>query len=126
VITGHIALHQIKRTGDKGRGLAIAGAVIGYAGLLAGAITLVVVIASVVGIREQLQTPELDSSSSSSSSEAPSSGESEEVPSPSLAENRDWTGTLEINGQDVDVTLDGAAAPQAVAPCSAPSRADST
>lgn len=30
VITGHIALSQIKRTGEGGRGLAIAGLVIGY------------------------------------------------------------------------------------------------
>jgi peptidyl-prolyl cis-trans isomerase B (cyclophilin B) len=101
VITGHIALHQIKRTGDKGRGLAIAGVVIGYAGLLAGAIAVVLLITSLTGIRDQL--------------EAPSSGGSNEVPSPTLAENRDWTGTIEINGQDVGVTLDGAAAPQAVA-----------
>jgi peptidyl-prolyl cis-trans isomerase B (cyclophilin B) len=101
VITGHIALHQIKRTGDRGRGLAIAGVVIGYAGLLAGAIAVVLLITSLTGIRDQL--------------EAPSSGGSNEVPSPTLAENRDWTGTIEINGQDVGVTLDGVAAPQAVA-----------
>lgn len=30
VICGHIALSQIKRTGESGRGLAIAGLVIGY------------------------------------------------------------------------------------------------
>lgn len=113
VITGHIALHQIKRTGEKGRGLAIAGVVIGYAGLIAGAITLVLLITNLSGIRDQLQTPELGSTSSSS--EAPSTGGVDGVPSPSLAENRDWTGTIEINGQDVGVTLDGAAAPQAVA-----------
>lgn len=33
VITGHIALSQIKKTGEKGRGLAIAGLIIGYAGI---------------------------------------------------------------------------------------------
>ena len=31
VILGHIALSQIKQTGQEGRGLAIAGLVIGYA-----------------------------------------------------------------------------------------------
>ncbi|TDW29650.1 DUF4190 domain-containing protein [Cryobacterium psychrophilum] len=36
VICGHIALSQIKKTGEKGRGLAIAGLVIGYAGILVG------------------------------------------------------------------------------------------
>ncbi|GAB3672037.1 hypothetical protein GCM10027589_41360 [Actinocorallia lasiicapitis] len=35
VICGHIALHQIRRTGESGRGLAIAGLIIGYLGLLA-------------------------------------------------------------------------------------------
>lgn len=38
VITGHIALSQIKKTGEKGRGLAIAGLVLGYLGLIAGLI----------------------------------------------------------------------------------------
>jgi Domain of unknown function (DUF4190) len=36
IILGHIALSQIKRTGEGGRGLAIAGLVIGYIGLVAG------------------------------------------------------------------------------------------
>ena len=30
VICGHIALSQIKRTGEQGRGLALAGLIIGY------------------------------------------------------------------------------------------------
>jgi len=30
VITGHIALSQIKRTGEGGRGMAIAGVIVGY------------------------------------------------------------------------------------------------
>lgn len=34
VITGHIALSQIKRTGEAGRGLAIAGLVLGYVGIV--------------------------------------------------------------------------------------------
>ena len=33
VITGHIALAQIKRTGEDGRGISIAGLVLGYIGL---------------------------------------------------------------------------------------------
>jgi peptidyl-prolyl cis-trans isomerase B (cyclophilin B) len=37
IITGHIALSQIKRTGEKGRGLALAGLIIGYAGIAIGA-----------------------------------------------------------------------------------------
>jgi hypothetical protein len=32
VICGHIALSQIKRTGEGGRGLALAGVIVGYVG----------------------------------------------------------------------------------------------
>ncbi|GAA2173417.1 hypothetical protein GCM10009846_15350 [Agrococcus versicolor] len=39
---------------------------------------------------------------------------SEAVPDPSLAEGRDWTGTLTINGVELGIELDGAAAPQGV------------
>ena len=41
VITGHIALSQIKRTGEQGRGLAIAGLVLGYLGIVASIIGLI-------------------------------------------------------------------------------------
>jgi hypothetical protein len=33
VITGHIALAQIKRTGEEGRGITMAGLILGYIGL---------------------------------------------------------------------------------------------
>ena len=33
IITGHIALNQIKKTGEAGNGLAIAGLVIGYSSI---------------------------------------------------------------------------------------------
>ena len=33
VITGHMALGQIKQTGEQGRGLALAGTILGYVGL---------------------------------------------------------------------------------------------
>ena len=39
-IFGHVALSQIKRTGEKGRGMAIAGIVIGYSAL---ALTVIVI-----------------------------------------------------------------------------------
>jgi len=44
IVFGHISLSQIKRTGEEGRGLAIAGLVIGYM------ITTLTVVAIVVGI----------------------------------------------------------------------------
>lgn len=37
------------------------------------------------------------------------------APPASLSENREWTGSLTISGVELDVTLDGAKAPQAVA-----------
>lgn len=36
------------------------------------------------------------------------------VPAASLAEGREWSGTLEVGGKKLELTLDGAAAPQAV------------
>ena len=44
VITGHLALNQIRRTGETGRGLAIAGLVLGYLGIATGAIALILAI----------------------------------------------------------------------------------
>ena len=41
VICGHIALSQIKKTGEKGRGLAIAGLVLGYLGVVGGLIAII-------------------------------------------------------------------------------------
>ncbi|WP_167138332.1 DUF4190 domain-containing protein [Diaminobutyricimonas sp. TR449] len=41
IICGHIALSQIKRTGESGRGMAIAGLIVGYIGLVVGIITAI-------------------------------------------------------------------------------------
>lgn len=52
VICGHISLSQIKKTGEKGRGLALAGVILGYLGLVSGALFIVLfffVLASVPG-----------------------------------------------------------------------------
>jgi len=48
VICGHIALSQLKRTGESGRGLAIAGLVIGY--IYIAFVALFVVIAIIAGV----------------------------------------------------------------------------
>lgn len=48
IICGHISLSQIKKTGEEGRGLAVAGLIVGYIGL-ALAILSVIVIAIVFG-----------------------------------------------------------------------------
>ncbi|MDQ1128436.1 hypothetical protein QE381_000564 [Microbacterium sp. SORGH_AS 888] len=51
VVFGHIALGQIKRTGEQGRGLAIAGLVIGYIAIAFWVIYIIalIVIAITVG-----------------------------------------------------------------------------
>jgi Domain of unknown function (DUF4190) len=48
IIFGHIALYQIRRTGERGRGLAITGLVIGYVFL--GLIVFFLGIAFTIGV----------------------------------------------------------------------------
>jgi uncharacterized membrane protein len=45
IICGHISLSQIKKTGEQGRGMAIAGLIIGYIGILITIILTIVFIA---------------------------------------------------------------------------------
>jgi peptidyl-prolyl cis-trans isomerase B (cyclophilin B) len=56
-------------------------------------------------------------SASASASASPSASPSNaaNVPNPSIAENRAWSGDMTINGAKLGLTLDGAKAPQAVA-----------
>ena len=56
IITGHIALSQIKKTGEQGRGLAIAGLIIGYVGLVIG---IIVIIFWAVALATFANNPEL-------------------------------------------------------------------
>ncbi|NDL59642.1 DUF1707 and DUF4190 domain-containing protein [Phytoactinopolyspora mesophila] len=44
IITGHIALSQIKRTGEEGRGMAVAGLVMGYVVTVGGALMLILML----------------------------------------------------------------------------------
>jgi hypothetical protein len=46
IVFGHIALGQIKRTGETGRGMAIAGLVIGYLCLAGLVVTVLALVAS--------------------------------------------------------------------------------
>ncbi|QOW02056.1 DUF4190 domain-containing protein (plasmid) [Rhodococcus pyridinivorans] len=47
VVFGHIALSQINRTGENGRGLAIAGLVLGYISVVAWIIVVIVAVEAV-------------------------------------------------------------------------------
>jgi peptidyl-prolyl cis-trans isomerase B (cyclophilin B) len=46
IIFGHISLSQIKRTGESGRGMAIAGLVIGYLSLAGIALMVISIVAT--------------------------------------------------------------------------------
>jgi hypothetical protein len=48
IVFGHISLSQIKKTGEQGRGMAIAGLVLGYLALVAIVIIIVAAVALVV------------------------------------------------------------------------------
>jgi hypothetical protein len=70
IVLGHIALGQIKRTGQRGFGLAVLGLVLGYFSLLASIIAIVVLVSMlVVSTADSLSGygPSSNSSDSSSS-----------------------------------------------------------
>jgi hypothetical protein len=50
VIMGHIALHQIKRTGEQGHGLALAGVIVGYSVCAIVLVLIVVWIVAILGL----------------------------------------------------------------------------
>ncbi|TFD27111.1 thioredoxin domain-containing protein [Cryobacterium sp. TMT2-23] len=72
VITGHIALGQIKRRGEGGRGLAIAGLILGYAGIVATIIGVVLLIVFAAALGAFFKTATYDGSTGGSTSQATS------------------------------------------------------
>ncbi|MDF2991397.1 MAG: hypothetical protein K0S37_1911 [Microbacterium sp.] len=50
VITGHIGLGQIKRSGEKGRGLALAGVIVGWVSLAFILLFVVLIVISIVAV----------------------------------------------------------------------------
>lgn len=50
IIMGHIALHQIKQTGESGHGLALAGVIVGYALFAVALILTVVYVIVIIGL----------------------------------------------------------------------------
>jgi peptidyl-prolyl cis-trans isomerase B (cyclophilin B) len=90
--------------------------------LIAGGVVLVVlVLATVVQITyfssgpgKPVASPKATTTATPTPTPAATGSNTGDVPSKSLAENRTWTGTLNINGIELGVSLDGAKAPQAV------------
>jgi len=56
IVFGHLALHQIKRTGEQGAGLALAGLILGWATVIL-AMVLIVSLAISVGMHGTTHTP---------------------------------------------------------------------
>ncbi len=94
------------------------------AGSVVGALVLVIGIVAAVVAGSSDDTPAayatdgapLDATApSAEQTPAAEPTNSEAVPDPALAEGREWTGELTLNAGALGITLDGAAAPQAVA-----------
>ena len=63
VITGHLSLHQIKSTGEQGRGMALTGLILGYVmlglALIAISIIIFLIVVSFNGMAYSGQMPRL-------------------------------------------------------------------
>ena len=50
IVLGHVARHQIRRTGEQGAGLALAGLILGWAAVILGMVLIVLALAMSVGM----------------------------------------------------------------------------
>ncbi|OBK28369.1 hypothetical protein A5634_01385 [Mycobacterium asiaticum] len=71
IVFGHISLSQIKKTGEDGRGLAIAGLVLGYVGTALAAIALIVVLVFMASVGSALHHETRRARSTPTTSESP-------------------------------------------------------
>jgi len=85
------------------------------AGGVVGAIVAVIVVVAVVVANGDDQPGGTTSDAPTSTAPGETPTNSADVPDPALAEARAWTGDLTLNSGDLAITLDGKAAPQAVA-----------
>ena len=84
--------------------------------LAVAGVVLVAALAATVQVVYFTTGPGMPTPAPSASASAGAQQNVGDVPSPEAAEGRDWTGTLALNDDvKLDITLDGAAAPQGVA-----------
>ena len=85
--------------------------------VVAIAAVAIVIVSQVVyfGIGPGYVSPAESAAPSGSPSASAEASNSPLVPPISIAENRSWTGSIEVNGKPLEISLDGVAAPQAVA-----------
>jgi peptidyl-prolyl cis-trans isomerase B (cyclophilin B) len=96
IIFGHVSLSQIKRTGEDGRGLAIAGLIIGYLVTIGSIIALVVMVVFTIAIARELDNQSrYDSSDTTASPLTPSGGLPDFDPPPNLGANCAYPTTTE-------------------------------
>ena len=111
IITGHIALGQIKRSGESGRGLALAGLILGYAGAAAKIIIVIlaIVFAATIGaILVAVNAGTSGAPPSSNSPIAPSADSLPDIPTGQLGAAHFDDGYLAVGtgATIVDVYLD--------------------
>ena len=90
--------------------------------LIAGGVVLVVLVLATAlqityfssGPGKPAASPKATTTATPTPTPAATGSNTGDVPPKSLAENRTWTGTLNVNGIQLGVSLDGAKAPQAV------------
>ena len=123
IVTGHMALRQIRRTGEGGRGLAIAGLVISYAfvgviALVAGYVAVVASLGSVASRPAAASPPAtafMDTPSGAPTPPTAAATNGAKIPKPETAAGKTFTGELTLNGGTLGIELDGTKAPQAAA-----------
>jgi peptidyl-prolyl cis-trans isomerase B (cyclophilin B) len=106
---------QAKARAARRRRNVVAGAVVAAA-VVVVAIVVAVVHSTGSAAATASQTPTPSGSSSAAALDySPRTGNGGVVPDASLAEGRTWQGTILLNRGELEISLDGAAAPQAVA-----------
>jgi len=114
IIMGHIALGQVKKTGERGRGFALAGTIIGYVSLVATILVLILtfVFAGLAVSAANNAASELEQSSqelqSELESDAPSTDEASGDRSPEFCDAVNAASTVGNETND-DGTLNDAA-----------------
>jgi peptidyl-prolyl cis-trans isomerase B (cyclophilin B) len=84
-------------------------------GSIVAAIILVISAAGLIVLNNDDGTPSASETSPATSETPAPSDNAAQVPDPSLAQDRTWTGQISLTQGDIGIELDGAAAPQAVA-----------
>lgn len=106
IVCGHIALSQIKKTGEKGHGLALAGTIIGYVNVIGTVIgvTLLIVFAGMAATSFDAAADDL-SESLDSQIDTPSFGDVTEEPATDAEYSSEFCDTLmEMAGSEDTVT----------------------